>query len=223
MAVSITELAQLAAAAVGLDVSSRIEYRRGPIGVQARSADLSAAAALGWAPRVPLAEGLRRTGSWLLSEVERIERASGSAWNDFALGSLTSPHARVGDVCRFGLLVPVTSRMRGRSVELGLQRFLASFRETAFDLPPTNSGVRWQFDIVFGVDGGDAVCDPSVQGSLDLPGLVRSELPLACATGQVTARVRAFSIPPGSVCRIWADLAADCFDAGCDYTVLVRG
>jgi hypothetical protein len=43
------------------------------------------------------------------------------------------------------------------------------------------------------VDVGDEVCDPAAAGALDLPGLVRSELPLSHATGQVTARTRVFS------------------------------
>lgn len=218
-AVTVKDLALRAAAAVGFDGSQRVAYRDGPKGVQGRNADLGAAAALGWTPRVTLDEGLRITGAWLASELTRIEAtAAGAAWPDFARAGLTSSQRQVGEVLRFGLLVPVTSRMRGRAVEEGLRRFLESFRETAC----SGGASRWQFDIVFGVDSGDAVCDPLVEGALNLVELVRDELPLATAVGTVSARVRRFaSLPPGSVCRIWADLASECFDAGCDYTVLV--
>lgn len=218
-AVTVKDLALRAATAVGLDGTTRIALRSGPIGVQSRNADLSAAAALGWAPRVRLDEGLRRTGAWLTNELARIEAtAEAGSWAKFVRAGLMSLQQQVGEVLRFGLLVPVTSRMRGRAVEEGLRRFLVSLRETAC----SGDASRWQFDIVFGVDSGDAVCDPLAEGAIDLVGLVRDELPLATAVGAVSARVRRFvSLPPGSVCRIWADIASECFDAGCDYTVLV--
>lgn len=100
----------------------------------------------------------------------------------------------------------------------GVAAFLHSLRDTALDAPSRRA---WQFDIVFGVDAGDAVCDPAVEGAADLTSLVRSTLPLAWALGRVTARTRTFRYPPGSICRIWSDLAAEAFASGADFTVLL--
>jgi type VI secretion system protein ImpC len=63
-AVTVKDLALRAATAVGFDGSQRVAYRDGPKGVQGRNADLGAAAALGWTPRVTLDEGLRITGAF---------------------------------------------------------------------------------------------------------------------------------------------------------------
>jgi hypothetical protein len=128
---------------------------------------------------------------------------------------------RHAEALRFGLLVPVSSRHRGRGIEAGIRtfKFLASLR----NMIATESPHAWQFDVIFGVDAGDAVCDPAVEGALDLQGLVRAELPLPCALSRVTARVpvRTFRHPPGHVCRIWSDLAAEAFASGDDLVVLL--
>lgn len=223
-AVTIKALALLAGEAVGADrraLEPRLRFQpAGPIGVQGRSADLTKAACdLDWAPRVPLAAGLKATAEWLEGEVRTFRTTTTNAeeWRSFLASGLTSPHLKQADTFRFGLLVPVTSRHRGRGVAAGIRKFVASLRETT----SVDSPRAWQFDIIFGVDAGDAVCDPSEKGSLDLLDIVRSELPLACALGHVTARVRVLHYPPGNICRIWSDLAAEAFSSGDDFVVLL--
>jgi nucleoside-diphosphate-sugar epimerase len=249
-AVTVGELALLAGEAAGVPrdaLARRVRlHPGGPIGVQSRSADLGkAAVALGWAPVVPLAVGLRRTAAWLRDEELPRLRAAAAAvtapgasptpWEAFLRAGLTSPHATQAEPWRFALLVPVTSRTSGRAgVERGLRAFLRSVADTTgCEEPPASPGsgapppqrddgaAAWQFDIIFGVDAGDTVCDPAAPGSLDLPGLVRQELPLGAALGRVTARVATFRLPPGSVCRIWSDLAAGAFTAGAHFAVLL--
>lgn len=245
-AVTVKELALLAGDAAGFDrvsLAQRLVYQpAGPIGVQSRSADLSKArGALGWAPRVPLATGITATGTWLAGELARLRHASGlhepaaasaasesaatpapgalgSHWITFLRSGLTSPHTRARETRRFGLLVPVTSRYHGRAVEGSLRTLLCSLRDTTTGIAAQHA---WQFNIFFGVDAGDAVCDPAAPDALDFVRLVQDELPEATALGHVTARVRTFSYPPGNVCRIWSDLAFDAVAAGNDFTVLL--
>ena len=224
-AVTIKELALLAGEIAGFDRSEaaqRISLQlAGPIGVQSRSADLSKAALyLGWTPQVPLESGMRLTAAWLGSEMQQLRHsvADSGLWKDFLSSGLTSPHARRAEVFRFGLLLPITSRVRGRDVVAGVRAFLASLQQTALVVP---SARAWQFDVLFGVDAGDAVCDVSVDGAVDLMTLVREQLPIAWILGRVTARVLTFRYPAGSICRIWADLAAEAFASGVDFTVLL--
>lgn len=224
-AVTIKELALLAGETAGLDrseIGRRIVVQpAGPIGVQSRSADISKAALLlGWTPTVSLASGLRLTAAWLEDELHKLRDSftDSCQWQNFLSSSITSPHARQAEVVRFSLLLPVTSRVRGREVMSGIRTFLTSLQQTALAVA---SARAWQFDILFGVDAGDAVCDVSVEGAADLVTIVREQLPLAWLLGRVTARVRTFRYPAGSICRIWADFAAEAFASGADFTVLL--
>jgi nucleoside-diphosphate-sugar epimerase/GT2 family glycosyltransferase len=220
-AVTVKELAIQAGKCAGLDVSLRLIFEQGPLGVQGRSADLARAKkALGWEPKVTLSQGLRLTSDWIKGELALLKSSLPSdSWEAFVRSGLTSVQAHVIEVKRFGILLPITSRMRGWELVEGLRSFLRSLSKTA--LYEHNNNSSWQFNIYFGVDKGDDVCDPNQKGALDLPGLVREELPLAFTMGQITAQVSVYSLPPGSVCHIWADLAATAFTAGCDYTVLL--
>jgi hypothetical protein len=65
------------------------------------------------------------------------------------------------------------------------------------------------------------VCDPAQPGAVDWPACVQARLPLQWALGAVTARVTTFSLGPGAVCRIWADLTAQAFASGATLAVLL--
>ena len=227
-AVTIRELALLASDVVGLDrnvISRRIALQpAGPTGVQARSADLTKALhLLCWSPSVPLANGLRLTAEWLEKEVLQLRDSCVDPveWKDFLSDGLMSPHAQQAELFRFGLLIPVTSRVRGHDVVSGVRTFLRSLRKTALPAVALATRRAWQFDLIFGVDAGDPICDVSMDGAIDLTALVHAELPLAWALGRVTARCRTFRYPAGSICRIWSDLAAEAFASGADFTVLL--
>ena len=238
--VTVRDLALAAGEVAGFEravLASRLAFRTDrPVGVAARSADGSLAESeLGWRPRVPLAAGLAATHAWLTAEMGRTREAtvalerSGArrapSWQAFLDAGLTSAYvAGAPDATRFALLVPVTSRGVTRdALEAGVRALLASLRATtpAPGAPRRAGGRAWQFDIHFGVDVGDAVCDPIAAGSLDLVALVRAELPTAVALGGVTAHVHRFGYPPGSVCRMWSDMTADAFAGGAELAVLL--
>jgi nucleoside-diphosphate-sugar epimerase len=237
--VSVRQLALAAAAAVGLPhPEGRLRMVPGPLGVPGRNADLAyAAKALGWAPQVDLATGLALTAQWLEQEVGRVRDACPQGWVGFLREGLTSPHAHRCPLVRFALLVPVTSRTLGRGVVEGVNRLLDSLGRTmgpgwggagGRDGGGSGSGsgsgpppCTWQLDLHFGVDAGDEVCDPAQPGAVDWAECVRARLPLQWALGAVTARVTTFSLGPGAVCRIWADLASQAFDSGATLAVLL--
>lgn len=106
-AVAIGELALLAGEAAGLgraDTARRLSLQpAGPVGVRARSADLSKAARLlGWEPRLPLAAGLRLTADWLEGELAQLRGsfADAAELRGFLASALTSPHAQRAETVR---------------------------------------------------------------------------------------------------------------------------
>lgn len=86
--VTIDELARMIARAAGKAITLRHDLT-GPQGVRGRGADLSRArAVLGWAPRVALEDGLRRTYEWIAGELAAEDAARAPA------GSLGIPVGR---------------------------------------------------------------------------------------------------------------------------------
>jgi nucleoside-diphosphate-sugar epimerase len=231
-AVTIEELAFLAAEAAGytrVEIQHRLRKTgNGPIGVTSRNADSSLArTTLHWEPQTPLAQGLRLTAEWMKQEIDSMHKCIGStsnttdSWRHFVLSGLQSVAVTPGrEPQRFALLVPVTSRMRGAAVAATLREFLESLHETI----QTPHSMAWRFEIFFGVDEGDPVCDPraaATDSTTDLIQLVKTCLPIEWSEGRVTASLRRFTYPPGSICAIWGDLAYDAWAAGCDFSVLL--
>ena len=76
--ISIDELARMVARVAGKHVELR--HVAGPEGVRGRASDNTRArAVLGWAPRVALEDGLRRTYAWIAGEVGRTSPANAAA------------------------------------------------------------------------------------------------------------------------------------------------
>ena len=70
--VSVDRLAQMIAAVAGKSVTLR--HVEGPVGVRSRNFSHGRMEALGWSPRVGLAEGLARTYAWVADQVARAGR-----------------------------------------------------------------------------------------------------------------------------------------------------
>jgi len=224
--VSLRELALLSCDLVGLPTSAVSETEvTGPVGVHHRSSDNAfAKSELRWTPQVPLAEGLQATATWIESQLEAVTASSrglrdSSAHNTrsiaFLASCLESQKVAAGQQKRFAVFLPVTSRGQGLNVIATLRKFLRSLAETG------SSPVDWHYDIHFAVDEGDTILD-SLNGDhdgevVDLARLAYEEIPHL----SVSATVRRFSYPPGSICRIWRDLCHDAVASGCDYFALM--
>jgi nucleoside-diphosphate-sugar epimerase len=66
--VSVAELVQTVAAAAGKTI--RIQYVKGPVGVQSRNFSNERIYSIGWRARFPLKDGIARTYPWIAAQVQ---------------------------------------------------------------------------------------------------------------------------------------------------------
>lgn len=108
---------------------------------------------------------------------------------------------------KFALLLPVTSR-GATDVWGNLAQLFASLARTTVEC------TKWEFDLYVGVDLSDVEMHDFDRVRRMV---VASSLPNACC------HFATFDLPPGSICRIWAELASSASTAeqAADYYVLL--
>jgi nucleoside-diphosphate-sugar epimerase/glycosyltransferase involved in cell wall biosynthesis len=223
-AVSINDLAHMAAAAVGLEPNQLrlqhiLDHRL--LGVGSRNSNNARAQELlGWTPRVSLQDGLQRTGQWIEGEFRSLLQ---SCQDDHArtttvqsLRNSDVVHLRPAEVI-FALLLPITSRGSHHSPSslptclVTLRAFAASLLSTIAS-DTTNKGARFCFRVYLAVDDDDeALWD----GQNNLAERTLHEEGIADV---YTLRCE---YPRGHVCSLWRHLARKAWEDGCDYFVLL--
>ena len=77
----------------------------------------------------------------------------------------------------------------------------------------------WEYDLIIGIDSGDPLLDKDVGGwdFIDITRLTRE----SCNSASIYINYFT-NLPPGSICRMWNDLAQIAFvERNCDFVVLV--
>ena len=221
-AVSVDELARMAAEAVGLDLSRLdLQHVHGmPVGVASRkSNNIFVEAKLGWEPRVRLQEGLERTGRWIEEEILRLqEDVRNEVERSCVLGGLGKSslvRLRPGKHM-FALLLPITSR--GHPAIAGLPTCLQSLQAFAKSLLATTredvggDDPRLSFRIYLAIDHDDSAL---WEGETNV---AERTLRAAGVTDIVTLKCY---FPRGRVCSLWRRCARVAWEEGCDYFVLL--
>ena len=221
-AVSIDELARMAAAAVGLDPQQlnlrHVEGR--PVGVGSRNSNNTRVReCLGWAPEVPLQEGLKRTGRWIEGEFEALLASNGTRERTITIEQLRSSRVvrlRPSEFV-FALLLPITSRAGRQPISPRLT-CLDSLRAFARSLLDTTTNdvsgkaARFSYRIYLAIDDDDSALwdgqDNHAERVLHGEGIV-----------DVVTLKRNY--PRGHVCSLWRDCAREAWKDHCDFFVLV--
>ncbi len=131
---------------------------------------------------------------------------------DFLHDSLSSKEFLASEkkTFKFGLLIPMTSR--GTSAEAVVESFKRLLKSISSTLTSANDAFEFYFFL--GIDVGDPLLD------FNLNELLLGIFPLGCNGYPVFSSISVFSYLPGSVCRIWADLAKKAIEI-VDFLVLL--
>lgn len=218
-AVTITELANIAARVTGLDSNSaRYRYLTDkPVGVGSRNSNNDfIRRVLQWTPATSLEDGMLQTGRWILGETKKLLSGADSAERADTLRRLQTSglvdlrsHALM-----FAILLPITSR--GTADPSECLKHLATFARslastTAYDVG--HSGRRYGFRIYLAIDSDDAFL-------LEQSGPNKPEQVLR-AEGILQIDTIVCNHPRGHVCSIWRDCARKAWLDGCQYFVLM--
>ncbi|GJE84814.1 NAD-dependent epimerase/dehydratase [Phanerochaete sordida] len=215
-AVTIRQLAEMAAHAVGLPQPAFHCRDDRPVGVASRNSDNTLARSqLDWEPQVALQEGLVRTGQWIEEEIRSSLPAMegpGRAEALAAMAKSTLLRLRPAGVV-FALLLPVTSRRSTNSPAApscleSLRRFAASLLETTGG---DTSTAGFSFRIYLAIDDDD---EELLRGGNAAERILRE-------SGVPEITTLKCNYPRGRVCSLWRDCARRAYQDGCDYFVLM--
>jgi nucleoside-diphosphate-sugar epimerase/GT2 family glycosyltransferase len=212
--VAIKDLAVIAIDSAGLsrdDVTVRMTNMPGLVGVASRNADLTIARdALRWEPKVSLEEGMKRTASWMLRDMQaRLGQDEGplQQWKKSRVVDLAE------EAITFAILLPITSRGQDKPERCleNLATFAASLmKTTSADL--NSLGQRFALKIYLAIDHDD----PILLSSHPNPATK-----VLHAHGFFDVDTLICNVPRGYVCSLWRTCARRAFDDGCDYYVLM--
>ncbi|KAF6751763.1 NAD-dependent epimerase/dehydratase [Ephemerocybe angulata] len=193
-----------------------------PVGVGCRNSDNTLVkATLHWAPTVSIEEGMRRTYTWIHSEIRQQLEAlpEGAAPRVSFVQQLQSSEVidLSSNTVSFAILLPITSRSKSAEPSHcleNLEKFAKSLiRTTRDDLvlgEPFNGGTtRFEIRIYLAVDHDD-----------DYLLLNRPE-DLLRRLGLTNVKTQICNHPKGHVCALWRDCARSAWTDECDYFVLL--
>ncbi|CAG8615766.1 14064_t:CDS:1 [Racocetra persica] len=117
------------------------------------------------------------------------------------------------DEIKFGILLPITSRGLESPEDYlyNLNNFAKSVYETTqMDIMGMN-GIKFSLKFFIGIDKDKTLFHPKENNVAEQ---------ILKEHGFMNVETREFDLHPGSICRIWNDLAIDAYNQMCDYIVL---
>ncbi|CAG8609049.1 8395_t:CDS:2 [Cetraspora pellucida] len=171
---------------------------------------------LGWTPKTSIRESIEKTTIWIKNE---IEKELNKCENESARKKLKERYRESSetkifdDEIKFGILLPITSRglENPKDCLYNLKNFAKSMHETTqMDIMSMN-GSKFYLKFFIGIDKDDILFQPKENNIAEQ---------ILKEYGFVDVKTREFDLPPGSICKIWNDLAIDAYNHMCDYIVL---
>ncbi|CAG8815292.1 16777_t:CDS:1, partial [Racocetra persica] len=216
---SIRELAYFAFETIGIRTREQdklITDDTKSVGIQNQNSDTLINQVLGWTPETSIREAMEKTAMWIKSE---IEKKLNKCENELARKKLKESYRKdsetriLNDEIKFGILLPITSRglESPRDCLYNLKNFAKSVYETTqMDIINMN-GIKFSLKFFIGIDKDDSLFHPMENNIAEQ---------ILKEHGLMDVTTREFDLPPGSICKIWNDLAIDAYIHLCDYIVL---
>jgi nucleoside-diphosphate-sugar epimerase len=219
--VSINELASLALRVAGIS-QGHVEFQYDlakPSGVASRNSNNDfVLRQLGWVPVTPLAEGMRITGEWIRTEIQRIihpleGNQLAAMLQDLQRSQLVDLQS---DRILFGILVPITSRGSNSANDclVNLARFSRSLLRTTWRDTHELGKHRFSFKLYLAIDDDDDFLWESVGGSNKAKDVLEQE-------GIINVVTLSCNYPKGHVCSLWRECARRAWQDDCQYYCLM--
>ena len=218
--VTIDELAGIAVRCAGLDIEhvryNHISHK--PVGVQSRNSNNTFVRnLLGWSPRVSLQEGMRRTGEWIQTEIEKtLTQGLDGRARMLQQYQHSDVIALETEAVTFAILLPITSRGSNQPGDClqNLETFVASLVTTTHD-DLHRLGQRFTLRIYLAIDHDDSFLLETYDGTSN-----QAEAVIRRA-GITEINTLICHEPRGAVCNLWRCCARKAWEDGCDYFALM--